>query len=401
MADDKTQTGARDRAEVAASEPYEVADFATAHDMTQAQARTLIAEVGSNRAKLDAAAKARGRPNTAALSVSTAGSATEKPASRRGAATTKTGTPTRRAITATAKISNSTSGTSRPATRLKPRAATVRTGAVGATPQSMLETVSGAAPTIAAVTKPVRRTARASARTVTKAAAPVTSRVTKAASEVAARVSATARDATTRVQKAPAAARKSASSAVDSVKAAAATRTAAVLGAAAAGLVTGLAVNLARKTVVQAPSVMAGDWLEAVKLEHKLALSLFDAIEGTTNDQPAKRTMLLIQLTHALSKHAFTEENVIYPALRDWGDKADADKLNHDHGYVKQHLYDLDAIDPASSAFLAKIATFRADLEAHIEEEETAVFPPLHAALGDAKNAKITALANKEGFKLA
>jgi iron-sulfur cluster repair protein YtfE (RIC family) len=111
--------------------------------------------------------------------------------------------------------------------------------------------------------------------------------------------------------------------------------------------------------------------------------------------------MLLTQLKHALGKHAFTEENVIYPALRAWGDKADADKLNHDHGYVKQNLYDLEGMDNASPAFSEKVANFRTELEAHIREEEDAIFPPLHAALGKAGNAKVTAQANKEGFKLA
>ncbi|KQX18812.1 hemerythrin [Sphingomonas sp. Root50] len=174
-----------------------------------------------------------------------------------------------------------------------------------------------------------------------------------------------------------------------------------MVGAAAAGLVTGLAVNLGRKAVVQAPSVMAGDWFEALKTEHAFALSIFDQIEKTTDAEPAKRALLLTQLKHALGKHAFTEENVVYPALRNWGDKADADKLNHDHGYVKQYLYELDALDKSSPAFLNRIAAFRVDLEAHIREEEDAIFPPLHAALDGPQNARITALANKEGFKLA
>jgi iron-sulfur cluster repair protein YtfE (RIC family) len=128
---------------------------------------------------------------------------------------------------------------------------------------------------------------------------------------------------------------------------------------------------------------------------------LFDLLQATENDEASKRSALLVQLKHALGKHAFTEENVIYPALRSWGDKADADKLNHDHGYVKQYLYELEDMDNGSPAFLEKVAAFRADLEAHIEEEEAAIFPPLHAALGDAGNAKVTAIANKEGFKLA
>lgn len=172
-------------------------------------------------------------------------------------------------------------------------------------------------------------------------------------------------------------------------------------GMAAAGLIAGMAMNLGRKAAVQAPSILAGDWFDAVKAEHRLALALFDKIQATSDQQAAKRRTLLTILKHALSKHAFMEENVLYPALRDHGDKAEADKLNHDHGYVKQYLYDLESLDAGSPAFLVTIGKFRSDVEEHIREEEQTIFPPLHAALGDAANKKLTIQANKEAFKLA
>jgi hemerythrin superfamily protein len=174
-----------------------------------------------------------------------------------------------------------------------------------------------------------------------------------------------------------------------------------VLGVAAAGLAVGIAANLGRKAAVQAPSVMAGDWLEALKAEHKAALAILDKLARSTPEQPAKRTLLLTQLKHALGKHAFTEENVIYPALREWGDKADADALNHEQGYHKQYLYELDNMDKAAPEFAQKVADFRADLNAHIREEEDKIFPKIHAGLDEAKNKALTAAANREGFKLA
>ncbi|HEY0316388.1 MAG TPA: hemerythrin domain-containing protein [Sphingomonas sp.] len=174
-----------------------------------------------------------------------------------------------------------------------------------------------------------------------------------------------------------------------------------VIGVAAAGLAAGIVVNLGRKAGVQAPSVMAGDWLEALKAEHKMALALIDKLAKSTPEQPAKRTLLLTQLKHALGKHALTEENVIYPALREWGDKADADALNHEQGYHKQYLYELDGMDKASPDFARKVADFRADLVAHIREEEDKIFPKIHAGLDAEKNKALTGLANREGFKLA
>ena len=177
--------------------------------------------------------------------------------------------------------------------------------------------------------------------------------------------------------------------------------TAQVLGAAAAGVAAGLAVNIGRKVLVQAPSVLAGDWLEALKTEHKMALTIFDAIQKTTDAQKTKRSTLLAQLKHALGKHAFTEENVIYPALRDASEVDEADKLNHEHGYVKQYLFELTNLPKDSPEFLPKVAKFRADLEKHIREEEDEIFPPFHDRLSAEKNRKITLEANKEGLKLA
>ena len=173
-----------------------------------------------------------------------------------------------------------------------------------------------------------------------------------------------------------------------------------MLGAAAVGIVAGVVANLGRKAIVQAPTALAGDWFEGLKAEHKMALGLFDAIQATKDDQTVRRSILLTQLKHALGKHAFTEENVIYPELRDNGVANDADELNKEHGYVKQYLYDLEKMDNSSPAYLKKVAAFRSDLEDHIRDEETRIFPALHAKLGE-KNAAVTAAANKEGFKLA
>ena len=176
---------------------------------------------------------------------------------------------------------------------------------------------------------------------------------------------------------------------------------AAVLGMAAVGVVAGLAANLGRKAAVQAPSAMAGDWFEAIKAEHKATLVLMDAMAKTTDKNTTKRATLLMQIKHALAKHAFMEEMVVYPALREAGDPKDADQLNHEHGYVKQYLYELTNLEKSSPVFLDKVAGLRAELEKHMDEEENQIFPPLHAKLSDAKNKAITAAANKEAFKLA
>jgi len=175
----------------------------------------------------------------------------------------------------------------------------------------------------------------------------------------------------------------------------------AIIGAAAAGLAAGLVANLGRKAAVQSLTMVAGDWMDGLKAEHRITLKVFDAIEKTSEKQKIRRSTLLMQLKHALAKHAFQEENVVYPAMREHGLAEAADALNHDHGYVKQYLYELTELRRDDPAWILKVREFRAALERHVRVEEDVLFPKLHTALGAAGNAQVTTAMNKEGFKIA
>lgn len=175
----------------------------------------------------------------------------------------------------------------------------------------------------------------------------------------------------------------------------------AIAGAVAGGAALGLLAWFGRKAIVQAPSALAGDWVEALTLEHKAVAKIFDAIEATDETATTRRHILLMQLKHALIKHAIEEENVIYPALRDSGQREAADELNKEHGYVKQYLYDLENMPTASPQWLVIVGRFRADIEEHVAEEENNLFPMLRATLSEEKNKALTLAMNKEGFKVA
>lgn len=174
-----------------------------------------------------------------------------------------------------------------------------------------------------------------------------------------------------------------------------------IVGAAAAGFLIGLAANFGRKAIVQGLTAFQGSWDEGLKAEHRLTLKIFDAIEATKPKQVKKRKLLLVQLQHALAKHAFEEENVVYPAMREHGQVADADRLVHDHGYVKQYLFELSEMSAADGEWINKVRDFRADIEEHITAEEEELFPRLREALGEAGNARVTARMNRAGFAAA
>ena len=171
-----------------------------------------------------------------------------------------------------------------------------------------------------------------------------------------------------------------------------------VLAAALGGAAIGFAANYGRKFITQAVSGLSGDWDEVLATEHDLTLAVFDKMLATDSSQTWKRSMLLMQLTHVLDKHAHEEEMVVYPALRDAGQAAEADQLNGEHGYIKTFLYELGQMGPEGSTWLEKVREFRALVAEHAKMEEEQVFPAFKRGLDDEQNAKITSLVNKDGF---
>jgi hemerythrin superfamily protein len=174
-----------------------------------------------------------------------------------------------------------------------------------------------------------------------------------------------------------------------------------VLGAALAGLAVGFAANYGRKALIQGMESMAGDWDEILAAEHDLALAIFDNMLATDASQSFKRKMLLTKLTHALDKHAHQEEMVVYPALREANEAADADLLEGEHGYIKTFIYELNEMGAESPDWLEKVREFRQLVSTHAHMEEEQVFPRFKQALDAEQNARITSLVNRDGFWMA
>ena len=178
-------------------------------------------------------------------------------------------------------------------------------------------------------------------------------------------------------------------------------QTGALAAAAVAGAAVGFAANYGRKMLVQGMAASAGDWADALKAEHEAALAIFDKIEATSDEQTWVRSHLLMKLKYALDKHAVQEENVIYPALREANSAHDADALNGEHGYIKTYLYELETLPNDSPEWLARVRDFHAMIREHMRMEEEEVFPKFRNTLTEEQNAKLSAMMNKEGMKLA
>ena len=172
-------------------------------------------------------------------------------------------------------------------------------------------------------------------------------------------------------------------------------------GVALGGAALAVAANLGRKLAVQGISARKGNWADMLAAEHDMVLALFDKMLATDDSQTTKRKMMLMQLGHALDKHGYAEEHVVYPALREANDKADADHLEAEHGEVKTFLYRLHNMAADAPEWLATVREFRDSVSAHARMEEDEVFPRLRAEIDEALDAKITHEVNKAGFMMA
>lgn len=174
----------------------------------------------------------------------------------------------------------------------------------------------------------------------------------------------------------------------------------ALAGAAAGGAMLAVAANLGRKLLTQ--SFIASDhWAESLAAEHKQALATFDRMLATDNSETFKRTMLLGKLAHALDRHAYSEEHVIYPALRESISIADAQTLETEHGEVKEFLFRLKHMDADAPTWLDTVREFRAAVEAHARMEEDDVFPRLRSEIDDEMDDRLTTELAKASFMMA
>jgi hemerythrin superfamily protein len=174
-----------------------------------------------------------------------------------------------------------------------------------------------------------------------------------------------------------------------------------VIAAAIGGAAIGFAANYGRKALMQGMEAATGDWDEILATEHDMALATFDKMLATDQTQTFKRKMLFMKLCHALDKHAHEEEMVVYPALREANEAADADHLESEHGYIKTFIYELSEMGPDASSWLEKVRQFRQLVAEHAHMEEEQVFPKFKRDMDEEQNAHITSLVNRDGFWMA
>lgn len=129
--------------------------------------------------------------------------------------------------------------------------------------------------------------------------------------------------------------------------------------------------------------------IDLLKADHEKVKSILSQLSESTDRAVKKRTELLEKLELEVSIHTQLEEEILYPAYKAAGGKAEAEmyyEAKEEHRTVDSLvLPDLKGTDPTSPEFAGRVKVIKELLEHHIEEEETDMFPHAKKLLGKAK----------------
>lgn len=122
--------------------------------------------------------------------------------------------------------------------------------------------------------------------------------------------------------------------------------------------------------------------LDLLKMDHQEAASLMDQIEAADSGGQKSKTELFNQLKSALTLHTRMEEQIFYPALENHQETRELVKeAFSEHKEVKNLLSEISGLSPTSNDFMNKIAELRDNVDHHVEEEETEMFPKVKQVL--------------------
>jgi hemerythrin-like domain-containing protein len=132
------------------------------------------------------------------------------------------------------------------------------------------------------------------------------------------------------------------------------------------------------------------DAFEMLKNDHAKVSSLFEQIEATTDT--TTRQGLFTQVKQELDVHTHIEETILYPALKQPAETREiTEEAYEEHQEVKDLLAELAATPADSEEWSDMIVELKENVEHHVEEEESEMFPKARTVLSAEQIADIGA----------
>jgi hemerythrin superfamily protein len=123
------------------------------------------------------------------------------------------------------------------------------------------------------------------------------------------------------------------------------------------------------------------DAIDLLKSQHREVEDLFSKIEKSRD--AAKKDQLFTKLADNLAIHAAIEEHHFYPAVKEKRTEDILLEALEEHLGIKRVLSDLLDTEIEDETFDAKVKVLKEQVEHHVEEEETDLFPKVRKLFDD------------------
>src|SRR5688572_21406346 len=124
--------------------------------------------------------------------------------------------------------------------------------------------------------------------------------------------------------------------------------------------------------------------MNAIRLldeQHDEVTDLLAQAEKT--DEPRRKLELFEQIADQLAIHATIEERVFYPMVNGEDTEDALMEAVEEHLGIKRLIADMLDLAPTDPHFAAKLVVLREQVEHHIEDERTDIFPEVRKMLDD------------------
>jgi iron-sulfur cluster repair protein YtfE (RIC family) len=123
------------------------------------------------------------------------------------------------------------------------------------------------------------------------------------------------------------------------------------------------------------------DVIKLLEADHREVEDLFTKAESTSG---AAKQQVVTRIASELTLHAEVEEQIVYPAMREAGLDDIVDEAEGEHSKVKQLVAQLETMDATTDDVESVLSELKADVQHHVEEEESEGFPKFREAVDQA-----------------
>jgi len=129
--------------------------------------------------------------------------------------------------------------------------------------------------------------------------------------------------------------------------------------------------------------------IEMLKKQHREVEKLFAKFDALGDAAAKSKQRVFNEIADALAMHATIEEKHFYPAVKAKRTEDILLEALEEHLSVKRIIADLLKLEPGDDTFDAKVKVLKEQVEHHVEEEETDLFPKVKKLLTAAELATL------------